>query len=107
MCNALIINGTNMSLIVPDGIPFTDLSFALNDNAVSITGQDMAVTVPHETNPSNLISTFITSGISLVIDGFFQVSSQTSTDFIYPVILVFRNGVIIIICHMHHTPICR
>ena len=50
-----------------------------------ISGTDIALTVPAGTNTTDLVATFITTGVSVVVDGISQKSGVTENSFASPV----------------------
>ena len=57
------------------------LMFSIDGNSGTITGNNIAVTVPYDTDISNLAATFTTTGNSITIDGVNQVSGGSVNNF--------------------------
>ena len=61
------------------------LSYSIDNLAGTITGNNIAVTLPFATNPSALVATFVTTGASVKVGNTTQVSGTTPNDFTNPV----------------------
>ena len=61
------------------------LSYSIDNLAGTITGNNIAVTLPFGTNPSALVATFVTTGASVKVGNTTQVSGTTPNDFTNPV----------------------
>ena len=60
-------------------------SFSLNNTAGVITGNNIAVTMPSDTNPSALVATYITTGVAVSVGSVTQTNGVTANNFTSPV----------------------
>lgn len=60
-------------------------SFSLNGTAGTITGNNIAVTMPSGTNPSALVATYITTGVAVSVGSVTQTNGVTANNFTSPV----------------------
>lgn len=60
-------------------------SFSLNGTAGTITGNNIAVTMPSGTNPRALVATYITTGVAVSVGNVTQTNGVTANNFTSPV----------------------
>ncbi|MBN1496885.1 MAG: hypothetical protein JXA07_08970 [Spirochaetes bacterium] len=60
-------------------------AFSINGTAGNISGTNIGLTLSYGTDPSNLIASFTTTGMSVTVDSVPQISGSTANDFTDPV----------------------